>query len=90
MQDDFLLDSSIATNVGEDDLDFRQQFKIDSYFAAWDIIMNDINDCFGMQTTEIIRLMSSMCIRRDRQPDDYDNIPYLELTYKLDRERCAD
>ena len=90
LQDFFLLDSSLAAGVGGVSIDVREQFKIDNYFTTLDIVISDINDRFGMQATETVRLMSSMCILRDIQLDDSDNIRRLASTFKLDSERCVD
>jgi len=52
--------------------------------------MSDIDDRCGMQATETVRLMSSMCIWREYQSDDTDNIRRLASTYQLDSDRCVD
>lgn len=90
LHDFFLLDSSVAAGVGTVGIDIREQYKIDNYLATLDIVISDIDDRFGMQATETVRLMSSMCIWRDYQSDDTDNIRRLASTYQLDSDRCVD
>jgi hypothetical protein len=84
LQNFFLLGSSLAAGVGTNDKDVREQYKTDNYFATLNIVISEIDDRFGMQATEIVHLMSSMCIWRYYQSDDTDNIRRLASTFQLE------
>ena len=86
---DFLLDSSIAGASG-DGVDVRQHYKTDNYFATLDMIISDIDDRFVIQAIKTVHLMSSMCIWRDYQSEDSNNIRRLASTYHLNADRCVD
>ena len=86
-----MFDSSVASAAaGSDRMDVRDKYKIEYYFIMLDTIIQDIDNRFNTCANEVVRQMSAMCVWKECQSDDTENIQQLATLYKLDSDVCAD